>query len=249
MGLKESGLRGSLRNVSVGIDAIPDSEHKYLFENFSESIWEDSRGDNDITVNGLSEDSDAFNGVGGVTGDGSDDFGESNAPNINPTEPWAVAFSLNTTDFGDMGVLEQTADGWKGLVIGTAETGNTSPGKLSLWMPDGVDSTSDDPIEVETESDITDGNDYQVIMQNTNTNPNSEDIEIYLNDAENEVSTVVGEVSNISNTVFPNDEFGYYARLNDGSPGNHWNATKSGIRWFTKALDKNERESIINELP
>ena len=24
MGLKESGLRGSLRNVSVGIDAIPD---------------------------------------------------------------------------------------------------------------------------------------------------------------------------------------------------------------------------------
>ena len=26
MGLKESGLRGSLRNVSVGIDAIPDSE-------------------------------------------------------------------------------------------------------------------------------------------------------------------------------------------------------------------------------
>ena len=33
MGLKEPGLRGSLRNVSVGIDAIPDSVENYL------NIW------------------------------------------------------------------------------------------------------------------------------------------------------------------------------------------------------------------
>ena len=48
MGLKESGLRGSLRNVSVGIDAIPDSEiflprsndlDDFNFNNTSSEDW------------------------------------------------------------------------------------------------------------------------------------------------------------------------------------------------------------------
>ena len=37
MGLKEPGLRGSLRNVSVGIDAIPDS----VVDNFNQILYED----------------------------------------------------------------------------------------------------------------------------------------------------------------------------------------------------------------
>ena len=40
MGLKESGLRGSLRNVSVGIDAIPDIEGYLYNEGDLEEFWE-----------------------------------------------------------------------------------------------------------------------------------------------------------------------------------------------------------------
>ena len=52
MGLKESGLRGSLRNVSVSIDAIPDSVvTQYEFEDDSDtSTAIDSVGDNNATL-------------------------------------------------------------------------------------------------------------------------------------------------------------------------------------------------------
>ena len=52
MGLKESGLRGSLRNVSVGIDAIPDSELLQAYWPINEGSGDtvaDQEGDNDGT--------------------------------------------------------------------------------------------------------------------------------------------------------------------------------------------------------
>ena len=61
MGLKESGLRGSLRNVSVGIDAIPDTKNLHaeyaafdLGLNDGEAVetWRDSFADNDLTGSG-----------------------------------------------------------------------------------------------------------------------------------------------------------------------------------------------------
>ena len=56
MGLKESGLRGSLRNVSVIIDAIPDSqgEHQWDTVEGSGSLVEDVIGDLDADFTGLS---------------------------------------------------------------------------------------------------------------------------------------------------------------------------------------------------
>ena len=47
MGLKESGLRGSLRNVSVGIDAIPDSGN--LYADYDPAQLDISDGD-DVTT-------------------------------------------------------------------------------------------------------------------------------------------------------------------------------------------------------
>ena len=53
MGLKESGLRGSLRNVSVGIDAIPDSvdNHWPIGETDTETL-SDNVGNIDLNVIG-----------------------------------------------------------------------------------------------------------------------------------------------------------------------------------------------------
>ena len=52
MGLKESGLRGSLRNVSVGIVAIPDSDI-YLQDDWGDGKFQDRDGSGTTTHNGV----------------------------------------------------------------------------------------------------------------------------------------------------------------------------------------------------
>ena len=78
MGLKESGLRGSLRNVSVGIDAIPDSggTHQWNKDEGDGSEVADGIGSLDGTINGASWASDA--GAGGfyLDYDSTDDYVE-----------------------------------------------------------------------------------------------------------------------------------------------------------------------------
>ena len=65
MGLKESGLRGSLRNVSVGIDAIPDQENLQT----QYDLVEETGFDDDDPINTLTDfvsDLDADGGTGGT---------------------------------------------------------------------------------------------------------------------------------------------------------------------------------------
>ena len=75
MGLKESGLRGSLRNVSVGMGAIPDSAiHQYPTDEGSGTTLGDNVGSADGTISGASWD-DTEGGKGGwvLDYDGDDD--------------------------------------------------------------------------------------------------------------------------------------------------------------------------------
>ena len=54
MGLKEPGLRGSLRNVSVGIDAIPDPwPESYLQDDWGDNKLQDRDGSDTTTYNGV----------------------------------------------------------------------------------------------------------------------------------------------------------------------------------------------------
>ena len=67
MGLKESGLRGSLRNVSVGITAIPDSEDLHFHYDFSASSTTTSFVE-DQTGNGRDLDSGSFTSTNATIG-------------------------------------------------------------------------------------------------------------------------------------------------------------------------------------
>ena len=67
MGLKESGLRGSLRNVSVGIDAIPDS----VVDNFEDNDRGGVYGPGDDITNFYSGDIDGFTRSTSITLTGS----------------------------------------------------------------------------------------------------------------------------------------------------------------------------------
>ena len=77
MGLKESGLRASLRSVSTGVSAIPDSGllHEWDARQLSSaSTFDDQVGTNDLTAAGSpSLVSDGINGRQSVLTDGSED--------------------------------------------------------------------------------------------------------------------------------------------------------------------------------
>ena len=118
MGLKESGLRGSLRNVSVGIRAIPDSDadHQYYLSaesglSGSESITSitDQQGDNDLSGQGTFRES----GQGQedyVELDGTDDDFTGNRTHTGST--YTVALVIEMRDFSDRhNVIEDGGSG------------------------------------------------------------------------------------------------------------------------------------------
>ena len=76
MGLKESGLRGSLRNVSVGIDAIPDSggSHQWNHDEGEGTTLSDAIGGLDGAINGATWTSGAGTEDVYLDYDGTDDF-------------------------------------------------------------------------------------------------------------------------------------------------------------------------------
>ena len=87
MGLKESGLRGSLRNVSVGIDAIPDAGNLYAHYDLQEQSESDGgiidplldqtgNGYDADAVGGPTMDADGFNGNPCAVLDGTEDAWE-----------------------------------------------------------------------------------------------------------------------------------------------------------------------------
>ena len=109
MGLKESGLRGSLRNVSVGIDAIPDSEDLHAHydattisasDGDSISTWSDQT-DNDHDLTAGAEPiykTDILNGNPIVRFDGVDDFLNVSFSEQSQPNTIFVVFQLNSVE-------------------------------------------------------------------------------------------------------------------------------------------------------
>ena len=232
------------------IAGIPDSAvHHYSVTDFTTSNWPDSEGNNDLNVNGLSADSTAFGGEGGVQGDGSDDYGESSPPNINPTEPWAVAFSFNTTGTGLTGFLDN--DNNSGLMIGTGDPSNLTAGRMNLWLGHTGLSDTGDALQIGTSSSVDDGSDYKLILQNTGSNPSANDIEFYLDDPDSQASTNTANDNTIDGTVFNVSDFGHYARWREDSNTfeEYWSVVKSDIFWFNDSLNQSERNGVMDILP
>jgi len=138
MGFKEAGLRGSLRNVSVGASEIPDSGVTRLtFDDADTSgstaidVW----GNNDGTING------ATTGVSGIAGydsgqaysfDGVDD--NVVVPNGILSGAFSVAFWFNADDVSSDGRIVSLRSDVGALIA----VGRTGSGELSA----GLDGTS-----------------------------------------------------------------------------------------------------------
>ena len=102
MGLKESGLRGSLRNVSVGIDAIPDVlDNHFRFDEGSGTALNDDVGDLTATSDVDNWES-AANFVGGLCISYSGDEGWITDERIGVhTQEYTVIQWIDSTSFDD----------------------------------------------------------------------------------------------------------------------------------------------------
>ena len=145
MGLKESGLRGSLRNVSVGIDAIPDETLYRHNGSETETVdgetvdpWPDIVGDVDLAAfNSPTLQEGSLNGTDAVLTDGIDD-GLEYAPNLasDVTEPLTKIFALSVEsepdgeniwrdNVGGNNEIQITSDDYRLLIDGNSDLGGS----------------------------------------------------------------------------------------------------------------------------
>ena len=101
MGLKESGLRGSLRNVSVGIDAIPDSEdlhYGWLMDEGTGSTFTDYAQDEEASLSGGTWIDGDWPGNWAIEFDGAGDYATIENIPIDTDEPLTLEISFRAYD-------------------------------------------------------------------------------------------------------------------------------------------------------
>ena len=148
MGLKESGLRGSLRNVSVGINAIPDSVgNRYtgvdagVSDGQTPDPWPDIVGDIDLDLTSGSPtlNTESLNGVDAIDTRNTDAFYEysNNVPNSGIEEPCTILMAINIDsissdetlwrdEVGNVHELRESDGQWRLRIDGDDNTGGSA---------------------------------------------------------------------------------------------------------------------------
>ena len=238
MGLKESGLRGSLRNVSVGIDAIPDSAvWQVVAEDFGDS-WSDQVGDADLDVDGLSEST--MDGADSIFGDGNSDNAVEQSigdvPIIEQNDTWAALVTIQTTD-----------DGW---IFGSSDAGDTefwfrvlSGGGFQVTVSD----DSGDSIRYESETVVADGEPHAIVVNK----PSNSELEIWIDDMNDEDEE---GVETLDQEFDPNDytrqfPLTFFARDNGDGPEGHIEADIGCFEFADETYSEAERIDFVDRRP
>ena len=251
MGLKEAGLRGSLRSVSTGVSAIPDSEadqkliHRWVLDDVN-GVVQDSIGDADGTNNGVSSVSGDW--AGGSAGDSDgvdDDILTSTLGNFgsNMDSDFAIAFSIQTTDGDDKSIINYTdTDDDLRLEI---RLGHDEADEGEFWfrIVDSSGRGEDNEQSVYSAgTSVDDGNKYRIVLNKSGTD--SEDVDIWLNQSEISVTNR----GNGNPTDFRNfdNPVPLFARNLNGSVDNRINAILDDVCFFDNSLTQTEIGSYDN---
>ena len=248
MGLKESGLRGSLRNVSVGIDAIPDGSLYYFGSSYEsgDDIWLDQNDRVDMSLTG-DETATDVNGDEAVRFDGDSDHGIIELPSdfegqdLNEVSiEIAVAFEHTSTDFM-FGVANRDENEQRiGLQLNRDENFDSDNGNFYFQLRDELENRL--RFSPETNPEINDGSRH--------------DITIIVEDAENNDASIIidGSEINISfgSQDSPND-FGEWlldfalSALNQVNQGVVLNSEQDviGLGIVPSALDEQKISGLI----
>jgi len=224
--------------------AIPDSvRNQYLVGDFSTNNWPDSEGTVNIdTVEGLTFDSNAFGGDGGVVGGGSD-YGVSESMdsfgnNVFPNE-WAVAFQF-----------EDYTETAQNMFIGTSSTPNITIGSH------GFEGGSQDRLQfqlqgaggasernsVESDRAVNDGSTNTVILQKEGTN-GADSMFIYFAADQPEQNILTNNSDPSGGNL---GEVGYLTWWDGSSPDRTAPMSIRNPRWFSDSLTESERESVFS---
>ena len=248
MGLKESGLRASLRNVSTGVIAIPDSEanqkllHRWLLDDVNGNV-DDSEGNADGTNNGVVSVSGSFVGGSAGAGDGSSahiDTSPLGTFGSNMSSNFAVAFSIKadniTSENRLLGVGNSGDDTF--LFIQTGVKGPAADGAIEFAIRD----ASDNEIAVFTDSTFDDNREFRVVCNKTGNA--ASDMEVYVN--QNIEQTTVESGESFSNPSDFDVNFFLFAVNNGGSLLQPANVILDDICLFNDSLTQAEIESYQN---
>jgi len=234
---------------STVFSAIPDSVvYQYLTSDFTTSNWPDNEGGSDIdTISGLSKDDTAFDGDGGVSGDGNSDYGQSDTMGSYGSgldSTWAFAYRFNTTDDSGSAVHVGTyeSDASHEFMIGCMGFAGNSVTKLNFQM-DGVNGSSD-RIIIQSTTTVTDGSDHIAILNKEGTDNDASDFNFYF--APDSPELDINTDNSFTTEDFTNP-MTYFAQ-NDGSGGTrrHADLTIDTPMWFGSSLNQSERHQVFN---
>lgn len=161
MGLKQGGLRTSLRNVTTGA-VIPDSAiHRWILDESSGTTLSDSIGSISGTVNGATWVSGNWQGSYALEGDGTDDFIDwGDSTDFDPDSAYSITATIQTS--GDGVILHKASGGGgfaDGFAVGLGVVGGVSSGQISFHQRN---SNSNDADRIYTNSTFNDGNKHRV---------------------------------------------------------------------------------------
>ena len=239
MGLKESGLRGSLRNVSVGIGAIPDSAVYYwLGESFADP-WPDDVQELDMSVTGLS--STTVNGLDAVAGDGTDDHGLADirdyAADWDGESAIEVAFETEDDERDILGFAEDGNQSHRVVmgIGGSTLTNGDNSGAIAFALGD----ASGNRVFFYGDSVINDGDLHSVVLNKTGNSWTGGDFEVLVDDQEETLSQHIADddLTNIPDN-WPED-MGFWGSNREGSINDIIEADVVGFGFHDETLEEN----------
>jgi hypothetical protein len=170
--------------------------HQYRGENFRTDGWEDSVGQADMSISGVSPG--RLNGERAASSDGVDDFGLADGPqNLPENETFAVAFVIKSNDLTDLTqILGCGFNPSLFRVIDKDQRDNTL-GELLINFSD----QNRETIEVETDNKILDGSVHLVVI-NVNLTQGGSGVDFYVDDMSSPESTTVPKDGDFSSAAY-----------------------------------------------
>jgi hypothetical protein len=246
MGLKEAGLRGSLRNVSVGASVIPDSvvSQYDIINDWSQGdgTVTDSVGSDDMSITGDIQDA-AIGGETGGEGDGSDDYGQSGSQSIGTNQTFGVAFTFRLPS-----AQSATYAGLYGnalanrIIIYSGVSGQN--GDIQFDISD----TNENLLRVYTDATYADDTAHLCVINKGSNDAN--DIDIYVDDMSTPVSKTVSFNDAFDHTAFnPPVDMAFWARNKDGTIDEHMNITYGVWEFNSEPYTQSERDGLLSRRP
>ena len=243
MGLKESGLRGSLRSVNTGVVAIPNSEadqklaHRWVLNDVNGTV-EDSIGGAEGANNGITSVAGDWAGDSAGEGDGNSHILTSTLGGFGSgmDSDFAVAFSIQTTDTDTPRILgvENVDDDTSFQTV----IGNQGENEAEILLTDSVNNFT----IVYGSTNVADGGQYRIVFNKTG--GSAADIDIWVNQSEDDTTNAFDQ----GQTGFSDfdTELALFARNESGNVRNEINGVVDDICLFSDSLTQAEIESYNN---